>query len=186
MARTFIRRGFRRRVRRNWQWARMTSADTAVITTPGHYSEDLLSTFKSEFGFSVNFPDITIWRIRLRISVGVHWIASPVNFEQAGYILGVFVDDPNFTIQGVETHPYMEKFMFYGATYYTEAIMAGEALPVGGATNFLTKEYDIKARRRLGNIEDSLIMQVGTTGSAVADLHGLSWSSSVLLSLGRR
>lgn len=176
-----------RRVRRNWQWARTTSNDTAIITLPGHYQEDLLASFKSEYGFSINLPDITIWRVRLRISVAIKWAAAPVNFETGGFIIGVFVDDPNFTIQGVETHPYMEKFMMYGATYYSEAIMQGGREPAAGVIDYFTKEYDIKARRRLGNIEDSLILQVGGTGAgAVVSLNGLSWTSSVLLSLGRR
>lgn len=76
--------------------------------------------------------------------------------------------------------------MYYGATYYTEAVQAGERLPVAGNIDYITKEFDIKARRRLGNVEDSLIMQVGTTGSPVQTFQGMSWTQSVLLSLGRR
>lgn len=176
----------RRRVRRNWQWARATSNDTSIITLPGHYQEDLLASFKSEYGFSVNFPDITIWRIHLKISVSIKWAAAITNPEAAGVILGVFVDDPSFTIQGVETHPYMEKFMYYGATYYSEMLAMGEREPANNQVDQIVITRDIKARRRLGNVEDSLILQVGGTGATLVSLQGLSWSSSVLLSLGRR
>lgn len=165
---------------------RNTSSDSSVVNSPGHYTEDLLVSFKNEYGFTINFPDITIWRVILRISLSIKWIAAPVNFEQAGFILGLFVDDPNFTLQGVESHPYAEKYMYYGATYYTEAIMAGERTIAANNTDVITKNFDIKARRRLGNIEDSLLMQVGTTGSPVASFQGLSWTQSVLISLGRR
>lgn len=186
MARFSRRTTFRRRVRRNWQWARMTSNDTAVIASPGHYTEDLLSTFKSEYGFSVNFPDITIWRVRLRISVNIRFVAAPVNFESIGFIMGMFVDDPAFTLLGVETKPYMEKYMYYGATFYEEFVEQGAPQVTASGSQFMNKEYDIKARRRLGNIEDTLLMQVGTTGAGTASLGGLAWTSSTLLSLGRR
>lgn len=123
----------------------------------------------------------------MKVSVSIKWIATAINNpEAAGVILGVFVDDPNFTIQGVETHPYMEKFMFYGATYYSEMLAMGEREPTSGNVDQIVIVKDIKARRRLGNVEDSLIMQVGGTGASLVSLNGLSWSSSVLLSLGRR
>lgn len=186
MARIMRRTGFRRRPKRNYQWARFTSADTAIKVAPAFYTEDLLTTLKSEYGFSVNFPDITIWRIHLRISVAIKWTNPVVNLEQNGVVVGVFVDDPAFTLQGVNTHPYMEKFMMYKMCYYSEAMMLGDRIPANGATDFFMKDFDIKTRRRLGNIEDSLILQVGPSGSGVAELDGLSYSGSVLLSLGRR
>lgn len=122
----------------------------------------------------------------MKISVSIKWAASIPNPETSGVIVGVFVDDASFTLQSVGLKPYSEKYMLYDAFYYAEAQMQGARIPVATNTDSYTKVYDIKSRRRLGNIEDTLVLQVAPTGSAVATLQGLSWSTSTLLSLGRR
>lgn len=176
----------RRRPRRNWQWARVTSNDVTQITAPGHYNEDLLSSFKAVYGFSANFPDITIWRVRIKISVGINFVAAPVNFETAGVVCGFFVEDMAFTLQGVETQPYMERFMWYETVYYQEMVAQGAPQLSANANQWIVKSFDLKSRRRLSNVNDTLVMQVGTTGQPVNKMIGLSWNGSILLSLGRR
>ncbi len=187
MARFARRTGFRRRVRRNFQWARLTSNDVTVVVPPAFYQEDLLSSFKAAYGFSINFPDISIWRVRLRISVAIKWTAGVVNPETAGVIVGVFVDAPTVqTLASVGLQPYAEKYMYYHAHYYSEAIMGGGRVPAANIVDFYTFPIDIKVKRRFANIDDTLVLQVAPTGAAVASLNGLSWTSSVLMSLGRR
>lgn len=180
--RTFVRRT---RPKINWQWARETSNDVVIITPPSYYLEDLLASFKSAYGFNINFPDIVIWRIHLRISVTVRFPASIVNPEAYGVLVTVYPEDMNFIQENAVTHPYMERFMYYKTLYYSEAVLGGEAQPVANSNGTLFHEFDIKAHRRLANLEDTLILQVAPTGG-LASLQGLSWSSSVLLKMGKR
>jgi hypothetical protein len=184
----FRRRSFRsfRRPSRHYQWVRVNANDTAMITSPGHYTEDLLLSFRSELGLGVQLPEITIWRIRIKISVAIKWIAAPVNFESAGVIVGIFVEDMANTLVGVETHPYAQSYMMYQTVYYQEAVMQGERQIAANNIDFLSKEFDIKARRKLRNLDDTLLLQVGTTGAAVSLLDGLAWNASILTTVGRR
>lgn len=183
------RRGFRgrRRTRRNFQWVRSTFNDVTVVTPPAFYSEDLLQSLRTTMGISAQLPDITIWRIRIKISAKFTWIAAPAAQYAAGFITAIFVDDPNFTLLSAATAPYSEKYMFYGETYYTEALMQGSRYPAGNNVDFLSSGWlDIKAKRRLGNIADSCILQVCPVGSDVANFQGISVTHSTLLSLGKR
>ena len=174
-----------RRARHNLQWARFTSNDTGTVTPPAAYVEDLLLTWKTEYGFSVNLPDIVIWRVRFRISISIKFPASIVNPEAYGAVVGLYTDTLGLTQLSVSAHPYFEKFMWYQTVYYSEAVMAGEAQPVANATGMIVKEFDVKARRRLGNVEDTLILNVGPTGG-LASAQGLAFSGSVLMNLGRK
>ncbi len=176
-----------RRQRKNWQWVRGTFNDVTVVTPPAFYTEDLLQSLRTEYGISAQFPDIVIWRIHIKISAKITWVAAPAAQMSAGFIIALFVDDPAFTLQSAGLKPYSEKFMFYGATYYSEAIMAGERGIAANNTDYLNSGWlDIKARRRLGNIDDSLILQVVPTGTDVSSFQGISVTHSTLVSLGKR
>jgi hypothetical protein len=183
-----FRRTFaRRRVRRNWQWVRQTFNDTAVVTPPGFYQEDLLQTLRSELGLAVQFPDITIWRVRIKISAKITWVASPTAQFADGITVALFVDDPSFNLQSALLKPYSEKYMHYSTMYYSEAVMLGERGIAANNTDYLNTGWlESKARRRLGNLEDSLILQVCPTGSDISTLQGISVTQVTLLSLGRR
>lgn len=185
-----MRRRFRpymRRPRKNWQWVRGTFNDVTVVTPPNFYSEDLLQSLRTEYGISAQFPDIVIWRIRIKISAKFTWVAAPAAQMAAGFIVALFVDDPSFTLQSAGLKPYSEKYMYYGETYYSEALMQGSRYPAGNNVDFLNSGWlDVKARRRLGNIDDSLILQVCPTGSDIANFQGISVTHSTLVSLGKR
>lgn len=159
-----------------------------IETSPNFYQEDLLSSFKSAYGFSINFPDITIWKVIIKISVAIKWAASVPNTEAAGVIVSLFVDDPvSQTLASAGTHPYMERYMYWRAHYYNEAVMMGERAAAANNVDYLVlPEIVTKTRRRFSNIEDTLLLQVAPFGSAIASLNGLSWSSDVLLSLGKK
>lgn len=177
----------RRRVRRNYQWVRGTFNDVTVVTPPSFYSEDLLQSLRTEFGISAQFPDITIWRIRIKISAKFTWVAAPNAQYATGMLIAMFVDDSSFTLQSALLHPYSEKYMYYGTRYYSDAVVQGERGESANNTDVLTTEWlDVKARRRLGNIDDTLILQVIPTGSDVLNMQGISVTHSTLVSLGRR
>jgi len=101
--------------------------------------------------------------------------------------IALFVDDPSFTLQSALLKPYSEKYMYYGTKYYSEAVMLGERGIAANNTDYLNSDWlDIKARRRLGNVDDSLVLQVIPTGSDVSSFQGISFTQSTLVSLGRR
>jgi len=185
MRRPIARRSFNR-PKVNWQWVRFSSNDAATVVLPaGNYLEDLLQSFKTAMGLTVNLPDITIWRILLKISITIKFPAAIANPEAYGALMVVFVDDKLFTFTVANTDPYFERFLMYKAIYYSEAVMMGEAQPVASATGVITKDFDIKAHRRLENIEDTLLLQVSGLGG-LTSLNGLAYSGSVLLRMGRR
>jgi hypothetical protein len=160
----------------------MNSNDVAVVVPPAFYQEDLLTTFKAEFGFTVNFPDIVIWRIRLKLTLHLKYPAAITNEETYGALVGFFVDDAAFGLKSVGTFPYAEKYMWYETIYNMEAVMSGAPVPVANGFGSLVHNFDIKTRRKLGNIEDTLIMQVAPVGG-LASINGISWNASVLLKL---
>lgn len=182
--RSRFRGGSRRR--RNWQFVRVTANDTTVVTPPAFYQEDLLLNFRQTLGISVQLPEITIWRLRIKISAKINWIAAPAAQYAAGFITAVFTDDISFTLQSAGTNPYSEKYMYYAARYYSDAVMMGERAIAANNTDYLTTDWiDVRAHRRLGNINDTLILQVVPTGSDVATMGGISWSAITLLKIGR-
>jgi len=183
--RSFRRRSFRRTARK-YQWVRVGANDTATPAAPTPYQEDLLASYKTNLGIIVNLPEITIWRIHLKISVTIRFIASITNTEAAGVNVAVFVEDPTNVIVNSFTKPYSEQFMWWQTTYVNEAVMMGEAAPANSGNFVIVKEYDIKARRRLRNIDDSLLLQVSPVGSAVASMQGLAWNASTLITVGHR
>jgi len=180
-------RRFTRRPRKNWQWVRGTFNDVTVVTPPAFYTEDLLQSLRTEYGISAQFPDIVIWRIHIKISAKITWVASPAAQFAAGMIIAMFVDDANFTLQSAGLKPYSEKYMYYGETYYSEAVMLGERGIAANNTDYLNTGWlDVKSKRRLGNIDDTLILQVVPTGTDVSSFQGISVTHSTLVSLGRR
>lgn len=183
-----IRRGFiRRRVRRNWQWVRFTSNDvTTVVAGTSQYVEDLLSSYRLELGIGVNLPDITIWRIRLRISIHITFPAVITNPEAYGCTMALLVDNLGFTFPLISSHAYQEQFLWYETVYFSDMISQGsQGSPPANGTGYLFKSFDVKARRRVRNLDDSLILLVSPTGG-LTNAFGMSYSGSVLLSMGRR
>lgn len=183
----FRRTTFRRRVRKNWQWVRGTFNDVTVVAPPGFYQEDLLQSLRTEFGISAQFPDIVIWRIHIKISAKITWVAAPAAQYAAGMLIALCCDDSAFTLKSSLTSPYSEKWMFYGQTFYSEAVQAGERGIAANNTDYLNSGWlDIKTRRRLANIDDTLLLQVVPSGSDVSSFQGISVTHSTLISLGRR
>src|SRR5258707_3289899 len=109
----FARRSFRRRPRQNWQWVRETANNSGSVVPPGNYTQDLLTSFRNVFGVSANWPDIVVWRIRIRVSVSITFPATIVNPEAFGMVVAVFVDDAAFSLKSPSVDFYYEKFMLF-------------------------------------------------------------------------
>lgn len=179
-----FRRGFRRR-RRNWQWVRQVANSTTVISPPSSNTFDLLSNWKSAFGFSVNLPDIVIWRVRLKVSIRVIFPATLASQEADGVIVTVYTQDNNLvsSFENPITSPYAQQFMLYDMLFSTEQAVQGGIVPVASGTGFMYREYDIKAHRRLANINHTLLMTVAPSGG-LANVAGIAYQTSILMKVG--
>lgn len=189
--RTMVRRrgGFRRFARRrhNWQWVRQVGNNVTATTPPAFQTSDLLADFKSQFGFSVNFPDITIWRIRLKVSIKVTFPTTGfTNPESAGALVAVYCDNTSEVVSeaGPVTHPYEHKWMVYEMIYASEQVLYSGIASSTEAEGVLYREFDIKTRRRLENLNWSLFMDVQGSGQ-IATVNAYSWASVILLKIGR-
>ena len=185
------RRGFRRGFRRSrgkWQWVRQTGNNTSSVFPPASNTIDLLADWKSQFGFTVNLPEITIWRVRLKISVRVLFPSTLTTVEADAVNVGVYVNDVDSTVLASYPNPisapYAQQFMLYDTLYSSEGAVNGSIVPVANGQGFMYREYDIKARRRINNIKHSLILQYAPSGS-LAQITGLGFQSVILLKIGR-
>ena len=179
-----FRRGFRRR--RKWQWVRQVGNNTTVITPPNDNTIDLLSDFKSQFGFTVNLPEITIWRVRLKVAIRVTFPATLSSQEADGVIVALFVNDNDIasSYPNPISAPYSQQFMLYDQLYSAEQAVMGGIVPVASGTGFMYREYDVKARRRLMNIKHTLLLKVAPSGG-LANVQGVAFQQVTLLSIGR-
>lgn len=180
-----FRRGFRRR-RRKWQWVRQTGNNTVSVAPPNVSFQDLLLDWKNQFGFTVNLPEITIWRVRFKISIRITYPAAIATAEADGVNVAVFVNDVDIvnSYPNPISAPYSQQFMMYDTLYSSEQAVMGGIVPVASGTGFMYREYDIKARRRINNIKHSLIVGVAPSGG-LATLAGFAWQTSILLAIGR-
>lgn len=179
MARYFRRRSsIMPRRKRKWIWIRESVNDPAPAS--GTLSTtDLLSTFRTHGGITINLPELTIWRIKLRISITIS-LAATVN-ENDGVLATVFVDSLNQTMLNQLTNPFDEKDMIYSMMYATKTLSQSTGNSTGAQTNVcLYEEYDIKARRRLRAIDDTLWLQFASSGQA--SVTGWSYSAAILCS----
>ena len=181
----FIRRGrrsFTRRKRR-WQWIRSTENSVTVIPAAGFAQHDLLSTYRTTAGIDVNLPEFTIWRIRIKVSFRISAVAATQYEANDGVHIAVFVDDMNDTGQNPVVAPYDEKYMLWDAIYASESLQySSNASPIGTTPVFLFREYDIKTHRRIENLKETLLFQVGSSGQA--DIENHSWTQNTLVLLG--
>lgn len=180
-----FRRGFRRR-RRKWQWVRQTGNNTTVVVPPADEFIDLLADWKAQFGFTVNLPEITIWRVRFKISIRVTLPATLTSPENMGVCISMFTNDNTLTAAypNPASSPYSQQFMLYDTLYISEQAVQGGHIFVGNDVATLYREYDVKARRRINNIQHTLLVGVSPVGSLVQS-NGIAWQSSILLAIGR-
>lgn len=174
-----MRRTFRRRFRRkhHWQWIRNTSNNASPNSTLDNV--DLLSNFRTQLGISVNLPEITIWRIHLKISI-VITVNNPL-ISADGVLLTVFVDGQNQTLLNQSTNPYDQRDLMYDYLYASQTVQQSSG-NLGTQNYVLYKEYDIKSHRKLVSLDDTLFLQLAASGNASIDSY--SWSQSVLLKIG--
>ena len=77
------------------------------------------------------------------------------------------------------TSPYKEQYLMWDNLYATELVFSSGA--TGGDISTSYKEYDIRAHRKMGNIGETLWLNLAQQGNTV--LSGFSFTQSTLLRL---
>lgn len=174
MRRTFRRSFHAHRPKHKYQWIRSTENPAP---NPTLNSYDLLTNWRAQMGITINLPDITIWRIRLKISIIIGGLTAVASND--GVLTTVFVDGIHETILSQILRPYDQKDMIYDMGYATATVMNNFSLTPTNICYF--KEYDIRAKRRLRAIDDTLWLQLATSGNAT--ITNYSFSQATLISI---
>lgn len=176
MRRTLRRLPSRRGSRPNYQWARIvTAADTLASATGTPF--DLLSEFKTDAGVNMGLFGATVTRIRLSLtaisttapSAGTDFHSLLIGIIKTSGLTGTEVPRP----QDDQHADWMwwEMYSFEGAVGSTLLVQGVDAI-------------DVKARRRINELEDQLWLVVDQANPTGAIEY--RFASSVLLNLGRK
>jgi len=165
--------------RRKTQWARFTINDVAPALAGSTY--DLLASWRTAAGITLNLPGITIGRIRFKVSITITVPAATAANDGCLMALGL-QDQTLATLAGSPnanppvTQPYDIDYMLWDQLYRTEAVSAGEASAIA---NVLYKEYDIRSMRKIHNLGQTLGLSFQPTGGVTA--YTVSMTGNVLL-----
>jgi len=172
-SRGYARRLMPARRKPRWQWVRENVNNASPNATLN--TIDLLSNWRTHAGITVNLPEITIWRIHLKISVTIS-IAAAVAANDA-ILNTVFVDGMNATILNQTTNTYDQPDLLFEHMYLTEYTMLTGNTGMAGEIG-LYKTYDIRSHRKLQSIDDTLYLQLATTGQP--QITAYSYAASIL------
>lgn len=174
--RRFYRRRWRRRGR--FEWLRDTINNASPNATLN--TIDLMANYKSHLGISVNLPEISIWRLRLKISITISQAAALAAND--GVLVTVFTDGQNQTLLNQLTNGYDERDMLYNMMYSSEYAF-NTAVTGASSELILYKEFDIKTHRSLRSVDDTLFLQLAASGQT--QITGYSVSVVNLIKVGR-
>lgn len=184
--RRFVRRRFGRQLaRRRTEWARFTKNDVAPNATLNGY--ELLDSFRNAFGININLPDITIGRLHIRISIGVH--ISAALGPNDGVLIAVATCDRDDISGGTGTvsspvaEPYDLDYMWWEQLYVSELVQNGGVRPTAATDTVLYRNLDIRSKRKLRGMGETLTVQLVASGNAT--ITGVSLTGQALMLLPR-
>jgi len=173
----------RPRVRRpkHWLWVRNTQNSVAPIVAPAFATIDLLSNYRALAGISLNLPEFTIWRIRIQLAIRLSIAPRTVFESNDGVVVAAYVDDMADTGNNPVANQYHEHYLLWDSMFAYESIAHGNTLVGDPSVTDLAlwKTYDLKGRRRISNIGETLQFQFAPTSSGT--IVNYSYSQSVLL-----
>jgi hypothetical protein len=174
------RRTFAPRRAKRWQWQRLTVNNVGPIHAPNANMDDLLATFKTAMGITLNLPDIVIWRILIKIAIKIGF--NPNNqTSNTGVLLSLFVDDPPAATFQPVTQPFSQRYLMWDEIYTAEGLLNSVPLSATPGNAVLYKTYDVRSHRKLDNVNSSLWLTLSETGNAV--LTDYSYTASILMKM---
>lgn len=156
----FRRRRFFSSTRKKARWVWSRHCEQLTIGTPTNV--DLLNYYKTVAGISIILPEITIWRIHIKIIIKVTLSAAVVAAD--GVLLSCFVDGQTQAQLNSFSDPLAQQHLAY--MWMPVAHTAAEGGGATAGTYYLEKELDIKSHRRIAKPEDTLWFQVASTGGS--------------------
>ena len=140
---------------------------------------DLMQAWRlHQGGITINLPEITILRVKLRLSIRVT-IAAAMNAND-GILSTLFVDGISQVALNQFAQPFDQRDMRYEQDFLSHVPAEGGGNAAG--TYFVERDFDIKARRKLQSVDDTLWLQCSATGQSV--IQQLSYSHATLVRLG--
>src|SRR5438876_8805582 len=142
--RRFMRgRSFVPRRKPQYLWIRSTENNATPNTLLN--TNDLMSVYRSSAGVSLNIPEFTIWRIRIKISVSFSYVPA-VYTANTGLLVALFVDDMALTQLNPVVSPYNQQYLMWDEIYAAQQIMESNSNPTTAPVYYA--QYDIKAHRK--------------------------------------
>ena len=150
------------------QWVR-ESPNNVAPANPSNI--DLLALFRTQFGITANLPDIVVERLHLKVSCTYTITTAGAN---NGIAVAAWVDSKNQTIQSAVAQPYDQHFLIYDILYQTEQQLYAGA--VGGTADVAYHIYDVKSKRKLRSIDETLWLQLQPVGAIVFTQYAYTMS----------
>lgn len=185
--RRFARRSMRSRP--HYAWARQAVNNVSPVQGPSINHEDLLSTYRSQSGgIIINLPEITVWRIHLKISIAIKYTSAAFSSADSVFV-GLAVLPHQQDVAGeisYFTNQFSYQYLVWDELYVSAGLENVQNVAVSTTNDqVLYKEYDIKARRRFRNLDDDLVLQIISTHNTSFNLVDYSYTSAVLLRSSR-
>lgn len=167
----YRRRGFRRSFRKRGRFRMIRNTANNASPNAALNNIDLLANFRATAGITINLPEFTIWRVRIKISIIIGG-ESTLNSND-GVLMTLFVDGQGQTPLNQTTNSFDEQHMHYDFMYATETMKY--STDSQSPTNVcLFKEYDVTIHRKLRSLNDTLWLQLATTGNSTITNYSYS------------
>ena len=180
--RTFTRG--RRMSNRRWLWIRSQANSVTAIPAPSFQTVDLLANYRTLAGIDLNLPEFTIWRIRIKISVRLTPQATAATHieSNSGVTVAIFCDNMAGTYTNPVVAGFDERYLLWDTLYTSKVVSQAIAFSNIASVEdvLLYQEYDLKGRRRLGNIGESLLLQVAPLAEGTIQNYSYQQSTLVL------
>lgn len=152
----------------NYEWSRTVQNNASPNATLN--TIDLLATFRTHAGITINLPEYTIWGIRVRVTIKIT-LASTAGASD-GVLVTCFVDSINQTMLNQLSQPWDEHDLLFSYIPMAPEFGPGVASPAGDY--LISKEYVIKARRKLQSLDDTVYLQLAASGNAVIASYSIA------------
>lgn len=116
-----------------------------------------MAGYMATAGLLANPQEMVLYRLHLRIAVAFTVATAGAN---NGVAVCAWVDSRNQARLAGQANPYDQQYLIFDELY------VGEALQAGGVTPFnIVRSYDVKAKRRIPNITDTVWLQLSQIGT---------------------
>lgn len=173
MRTTFRRRFASTRRRARWLWIRGATAVPSPNATLNN--SDPLAGYRTNAGITINLPEFTIWRIKIRVSINIT-IAAAAGAND-GILFTAFTDSMSQTPVNQLANSWDQRHLMYTNMYLSKYISSTNESGAAG-TYYMYEEFDLKSHRKMHQLNDTLFLQFASTGQAVQT--DISYTYSIL------